>query len=173
MCTVFQFVVVSFVWFSMLAWSIGTSVCLSYCHTSGTMVCIWKKCIHVSSCLQTWVSWVTFRFNSVIQCNSFDELHFTLSKLIVAFVFASFDVPLRCKKLYPCVSKWDMFGVVRQWHVIRLFAAISRSWPFLATLGSVSSSSIQNTFVICFQRSVHFKAHVYLFVVNVVNLACI
>ena len=45
--------------------------------------------------------WITFRFNIVMKCDSLDELHVTLSKLILAFVFAGFDVPLRCNKLQP------------------------------------------------------------------------
>ena len=35
----------------------------------------------------------------MIQYDSLHELHLTLSKLNFAFVFAGFDVPLRCNKL--------------------------------------------------------------------------
>ena len=50
-------------------------------------------------------SWITFLLNIVIQCDSLNKLHWTLSKLILAFVFTGFDVPLRCNNLLRVITR--------------------------------------------------------------------
>ena len=50
-----------------------------------------------------------FRFNIVILCDSLHELHLSLSKLILASVFAGFDVALRCNNLFASILFSSLF----------------------------------------------------------------
>ena len=50
----------------------------------------------------------------MFQCDSLDELNLTLSKLIRAFAFAGFDVPLRCNKLVVLYNGFQHYRAQRR-----------------------------------------------------------